>query len=364
MKLLAFADLHLDVPFAWAPHHVAQMRRANRRRTLENIVALAQSEAVDALVCAGDLFEHDRVTPDTISFLRTIFMRSGIRTFLAPGNHDWLGPESPYLQGDWGENVTLFREDRLRPVVLADGVALWGAAHRVPANTSDFFAGFRVDRSGVNLVVAHASETSALPVQGTKKIPHAPFDAPELEQAGIDFAMLGHYHFPSEGPRFAYAGNPDPLEFGESGSRGALLVSVPGDGRVSFERRRVAVSQMYDVLVLLDGERNRDEVAAKIVTAVRPLAGCVRVTLQGEVAPSAELDERELSQLAPHLDALVVRFDDLQISYPIDDIAQEATIRGQFVRDALEQVTDPVERRRVVLMGLRAFDGRRDLEVP
>ena len=168
MKLLAFADLHLDVPFSWAREPVARMRRANRRRTLENIIALAQAESVDALLCAGDLFEQDRITPDTFEFLRGAFARSGLRTFLAPGNHDWLGTESPYLQGEWGDNVTLFRRDRLEPVELGQGVTLWGAAHLVPANTDDFFANFHVDRGGVNLVVAHASERSMLPIQGRR----------------------------------------------------------------------------------------------------------------------------------------------------------------------------------------------------
>ena len=73
MKILAFADLHLDVPFSWAREPVARMRRANRRRTLENIIALAQAESVDALLCAGDLFEQDRITPDTFEFLRGTF---------------------------------------------------------------------------------------------------------------------------------------------------------------------------------------------------------------------------------------------------------------------------------------------------
>jgi DNA repair protein SbcD/Mre11 len=363
LRILAFADLHLDVPFAWADERIARLRRANRRRTLANIIELAQRERVDYLLCAGDLFEHDRITPDTIAFLHGTLAASGIRTFLAPGNHDWIGPESPYAQQGWGENVTVFREDHLVPIELVDGVTLWGAAHRAPANTDNFFSDFRVDRGGINLVVAHASEQSALPVQGGKKLPHAPFDASELEQAGIDFALLGHYHFPSEGPRFAYAGNPDPLEFGETGERGALLLSVGGDGRLVHERRRVAVSEVHDVVLRLDGERHRDEVAARISSEVAALNGCVRVTLEGEIAPSVGLDLRELAEVAPHLDTLVLRTRTLNVTYDIDAIAGEATVRGQFVRAALSQELDEVKRRRVVLTGLRAFDGRRDLEV-
>ncbi len=363
MKILAFADLHLDVPFAWANQQTARMRRANRRRTLENIIRLAQQESVDFLLCAGDLFEQDRVKPDTVEFLHAAFADSGIPTFLAPGNHDWFGPESPYARVGWADNITIFREDRLTPVELAPGLTLWGAAHRAPANTDDFFSGFRVDRSGINLVLAHASERSALPVQGNTKLPHAPFDAGELEASGVDVALLGHYHFPSEGARFIYPGNPDPLEFGETGQRGAVLVHIDADGRMTRERRVVAASEVHDVPVLLDRERHRDQVAKRIRVAIAGLHGCVRVTLRGELAPSVELDLRELQEVAPDLDALVVRTSGLGFSYDVEAVAAEPTVRGRFVQDALAEVADEDLRRRVILTGLRAFEGRPDLEV-
>ena len=73
MRLLHFADLHLDTPFKWAkPQHAHQRRRA-LRTTLETICRLAEERQVDALTCAGDLYEHDRFTPDTAKFLRDTF---------------------------------------------------------------------------------------------------------------------------------------------------------------------------------------------------------------------------------------------------------------------------------------------------
>jgi len=59
--------------------------------------------------------------------------------YLAPGNHDWYGPESLYRLANWSPNVHLFTQDHLVPVNLADGLILWGAAHRAPANTDGFF---------------------------------------------------------------------------------------------------------------------------------------------------------------------------------------------------------------------------------
>ena len=363
MRFLHFADLHLDAPFAWARPETARLRRRNRREALTRILQLADEEQVDAVLCAGDLFEHERFTPDTVAFVRESFARTDRPIYVAPGNHDWYSAHSPYALVEWSPNVHLFTEAQLTPIELADGLTLWGAAHRAPANTGPFFAEFRPDRGGVHLALAHASERGLLGWQEEGKQPHAPFDAAELEAAGIAHAFLGHYHVPRDEARYTYPGNPDPLEFGERGERGVVLASMQDDGTVLRERRSVAVSVVHDIDVSLDGAAHSDDVHAALSAAIAPLSGCVRATLIGEVGPAVHVDLRELAGLGGHLDGLALRVGRLGVSYDLDEIADEATIRGQFARDAAIEIEDPELRRRVVLTGLRALEGRDDLEV-
>ena len=200
---------------------------------------LADEERVDAVLCAGDLFEHDRFTPDSVTFLRESFARTDRPVYLAPGNHDWYSPRSPYALVEWSPNVHLFTEAELTPVELSDGLTLWGAAHRAPAGTGPLFADFRTDRGGIHLALAHASESSALPFQESGKEPHSPFEAAELEAAGIAHAFLGHYHVARDRERHTYPGNPDPLEFGESEGRGVVLAMVADDGHPLAELERL-----------------------------------------------------------------------------------------------------------------------------
>lgn len=129
MRLLHFADLHLDTPFLWAPREVAQSRRQGLRTTLQRICRLADQLGVDALTCAGDLYEHDRFTPDTAEFLRSSFVElAPLPVLLAPGNHDWFGPASLYQQVTWSPNVHVFESPRLLPWPLVDGLTVWGGA--------------------------------------------------------------------------------------------------------------------------------------------------------------------------------------------------------------------------------------------
>jgi exonuclease SbcD len=357
VRLLLFADLHLDTTFsASLPAAVAAGRRAALRTTLERITALARSAGVDALLCGGDLFEHDRFSPGTVEFLRDAFEDVAVPVHVAPGEHDRYGPRSPYQQVAWSSNVHVFTEDRLVPAVLADGVTLWGAAHRASTTDDGFLTGFEVDRGGVNLALFHGSETSA---PSTSEPVVAPFTAEQVEAAGLDHAFVGHLRTPCDAERHTYPGNPDPLSFGEHGPRGAVLCTVHDDGRVDRVRHDVSTSRVHDVVVDLAGAAHADEVRERVAEAVAGLTGIARVTLGGDVGPDVALRLADLASAGEHLDALVPRFGTLGVAYDFAALAEEPTVRGRFVHDVrADPRLDDDTRRRLLVTGLRALDGR------
>ncbi len=367
MKLVVFSDLHLDAAFAWAgvQNDAARRRRQALRDTLLRITALATETHADALLCAGDLYEHDRFSPDTAQFLRGTFADlHPMPVFLAPGNHDWHGPRSLYAQVDWTPNVHVFAEDRLAPVPLADGLTLWGAAHRAPANTDGFLDGFHVDRGGVHLALFHGSELGWFAEQEQGKARHAPFDARQIDASGLQHAFVGHYHRPRDADRHTYPGNPDPLAFGEDGERGAVVATIRDDGSIERERRTVARTRAHDLRVDLTDCASVQEVRARIARAAAGLEGVARVTLFGTLRHEVDLRPRDLSDAAPWLEALAVRVGVLHTDDDLERLAAEPTVRGEFVRDVLASDLSEGDRRRVVATGLRALDGRTDLEVP
>lgn len=204
MKIVHFADLHLDAPFAWAGASggAARRRRQALRDVLVRIVDLTREVRAEALFCGGDLYEHEHCTPDTAEFLRKTFAElAPVPVYLAAGNHDWYGPHSPYALVEWSHNVFVFSESHLMPVELSDGVTLWGAAHRAPTNTGNLLYDFHTEGCGIHLALFHGSERSWLMAQSGGKQPHAAFDTEEIGQSGIHHAFLGHYHRPKDGER-------------------------------------------------------------------------------------------------------------------------------------------------------------------
>ena len=364
-RILHFADLHLDSVFAWAGE-AANIRRENLRETLRNIAHLAQDLNCDALLSGGDLYEHERVTPDTAEFLRATFAAlDPMPVFLAPGNHDWYGPDSLYVSVDWSPNVHVFREPRFTSVPLADGLTLWGAAHQAPANTDNFLDGFCVRGRGTHIGLFHGAEKSWLTQQGEGKAPHAPFDAADIEMAGFAHAFLGHYHRPRDAARHTYPGNPRSARIRRrrSARRGdrhhwsGREHHLRGAARSQLPRRRISCSNSLAVRV---GR------TPAIDSLTRP-----RVRRALRESPLRERWPRVWTSANPDLiqsldcfQAVQVRRGQIHAAYDIETLGKELTVRGQFVRDVTSAGLSSDEERRVLMTGPagRLRDGE-DLEV-
>jgi len=364
MKILHFADLHLDAAFAWAPADIAVKRRQAIPSALLRICDVARERRVDLLTCAGDLYEQERFVPDTASFLvSTLAGLQPIPVLLSPGNHDWLGPASIYATAKWSPNVFVFHEDRLSRYELQPGLIIWGAAHRAPANTDNFLAHFHMDSNGVNLGLFHASERSGLRFQGEGKQPHAPCSAEEISRTGLAHALLGHYHAPIDGRDYTHPGNPEPLTFGETGERGAVLLEIGNGGSITRERIRVLQTIVQQIEVDVSGATSSQDVLDRVAKGLAGKTGIAQVFVKGEVSPSLSLNPAVLEQAATALEYVHFRLDGLRPAYDLKAISAEHTVRGQFVRDVEAANLNEDERRRVLITGLRTLDGRSDLEV-
>ena len=365
IRIVHFSDLHLDSTFTWAgaSGDAARRRRQALRDTLVRIVRLAQAEEADALFCGGDLYEQERAGRDTAEFLRQTFASlESVPVYIAPGNHDWYGPNSLYTLVDWSPNVHIFTEPLLRPTALTPGVTLWGGAHCAPANTDNFLDGFRAEGPGMHLALFHGSERSWFNEQGEGKEAHAPFDAAQIPRSGLDHAFLGHYHRSKDAEHHTYPGNPDPLAFGEDGERGVVVVTINPGGRIARERHIVAQTAVHDIEIDISDYTTRQQIRDEIARRVDGLSGFARLTVRGSVAPEVSFTESDLRDAMGAFDAVQVRQGVLRAGYDFEALRVEPTVRGQFVADVLNAGLDPVEERRVLTTGLRALEGRHDLE--
>ncbi|MFQ8984090.1 MAG: metallophosphoesterase family protein [Evtepia sp.] len=133
LTFLHAADLHLDAPFHALPPDRAAERRREQRQLLTRLAQVAQQAQVDLVFLCGDLFDSQRVRPETLQALHQVLEEMEAPVFLAPGNHDPYTDASPYGKFPWPSHVHLFTTPTPERVALPQlGAVVYGSAFTAP----------------------------------------------------------------------------------------------------------------------------------------------------------------------------------------------------------------------------------------
>lgn len=361
LRLLHFADLHLDRSFASErlSGAAASRRREDLRGALSRIVERAREESVDVITCAGDLFEHDQVTRDTANFVLQTLGEAGRPVLISPGHTDPALPGSPYRYMRWPSNVRIASHEELRPYRFGD-VAIYAAGFMRPGVTDAPLRNFAHIDQGINLLLLHASDMSALP-EGT--VPLKPLTPDQVREAGFRHALLGHYHEGRTGDVITYPGSPEPLGEGNSAGHGTALLLVDDDGGVSVRLENVAERHFSRHTIDLTGMTDRAQLcdAIRATAAGNGRAGSsILVILIGRRPASLQLDPARLADECADGVAQLEIEDRSQVSHDLEAVAQEFTSRGEMVRKLVERQPDSPEDRaavgRALQLALDAFE--------
>ena len=360
MRILHAADFHLDSAFAQLPVEKARQRRRESRDILDALAELAQREAVDLVLLAGDLFDGEQVYPETIERLQNALERMACPVFISPGNHDPYTPRSPYAVKAWPENVHIFKNEEPAAVELEQlGCVVYGAAFTQSHRQSEALRAFSVPTDGrIHLMCLH----------GAVNEPESDYGCVRLEQiagSGLDYLALGHIHQYSGSQSagssvWCYSGCPEGRGFDELDDKGVVLADVEkGSVKLAFAplcRRRYRIIR-EDVT-----ERSARE-ALEAAMPETASADVCRVIFTGETGEEG-IDLRALEEdLAPRFYALQLR-DETRIAADIWQRAGEDSLRGLFLRELRAQYDAALEEEEkeqivaAVRFGLAAMDGR------
>ncbi|NHA70006.1 exonuclease SbcCD subunit D [Phycicoccus flavus] len=248
MRLLHTSDWHLGRSF----HGVGLL--GAQAAVLDHLVGVVRSEAVDAVLVSGDVYDRALPSPDTVALLSETLERlvdTGTAVVVSSGNHDSatrLGFASGLLERA-GVHVRTAVHDVGRPVLLGDA-AVYPLPYLEPALVADPLGAtgrthadvlraamdrVRADAAGRGVartvVMAHAFVGGGFPSESERDIAvgGVALAPPEIFD-GVDYAALGHLHGRQRvADRVRYSGSPVAMSFGEWQHRkGALVVDLAG----------------------------------------------------------------------------------------------------------------------------------------
>jgi hypothetical protein len=306
------------------------------------------------VLLSGDLFDGGRVRPETAEALRAALGDMGIPVFIAPGNHDYFHPRSPYAAARWPENVHIFSTPELSSVEVSGlNCVVHGCAFTDAHREDDPLAGFAAPEDGkIHLLCVHGEVGKG----GT----YAPISPASLERCGADYVALGHIHACSGLQRagkvsWAYPGCPEGRGFDECGEKGALLVKVGGHD-VSAEFLPVCQRQYRVERVDIGG------FAAFLPPALSP--DLVRIRLTGESRRTPDV-QALCAQASERFFYAQVR-DETTLPQDLWARSGEDSLTGLFLRQMKGRLSEAQEEDRPRLLlaarfGLAALEGGEDI---
>ena len=316
IKLLHSADWHLDSPLLFRDSRQAEALRSALSHVPEKIAALCKDQACDLLLLSGDLFDGP-YTPNTLRSVQNALEEVSVPVFISPGNHDFIGADSPWLTENFPKNVHIFAQPVMESVAVSHlDCRIYGAGftHMDCPGLLENFAPEHTERYGIGVLHGDPTQVNS---------PYNPITRAQVSQSALDYLALGHIH---KGDQFragktlcAWPGCPMGRGYDETGDKGVLLVTLEDTANAEFIS--LGLPQFHDLE--LDASLSPD--------AALPSVGnsdFYRLTFTG---PSEPLDLDKIAADLSHFPNLELRD---RTTPPVDiwGSAEEDTFEGMYFR--------------------------------
>ena len=325
LKLLHTADWHLGRRFPRFGAEAGKTLSRARRDVLERIFAEAERNQVDAVLCAGDLFDTPHPDEDFKAALLQVLGRLRWKqrlVLLLPGNHDPLVQDSVWRDPTFRRALPDFVrvvDEELLEVALPNDCVLFAVPCLSRAGQRDPTQSIPLREEGdtrVRVGLVHGSTFDA----GDWKT-NFPISKDAALERGLDYLAIGDTHgfrfVPPDRkvPPTVYPGTPEPTAFDEHDAGNVALVFINRARQAMVQKRPVAHWRWEEVTIKSMDELRllamRTDLAARVLRLTLELsvsapeyqeAEGLLGKLEGSEATHARVGVLELDRENFHLD--------------------------------------------------------------
>ena len=224
MRFVHTADWQLGMTRHFLAGEAQPRYSAARRDAVADLRSLVADVGAEFVVVAGDVFEHNQLSPQVVSQSLEAMRAIGIPVYLLPGNHDPLDASSVYTSA-------LFKAERPANVRLLDraglhevrpGLQIVAAPWRSKAPTTDLVADVLRDLEGLpsdgvtRVLVAHGGVDVLDPDPTKPSLIRLAGLEDALARGVVQYVALGDKHSLTQvgsSGRVWYSGSPEVTNF-------------------------------------------------------------------------------------------------------------------------------------------------------
>ena len=356
------ADLHLDTPFrvlASKPG-LPVMRRKEIFSGLTRLIEKVKSENPEFLFIPGDLFEHEYTGLRTVSAVNGLFSSvPDTKVVMIAGNHDPEAANSHYRTYKWNDNVTFIGGDRDSIYFEDKNTEVFGLGWVSGTGQATKLETMELNKERINILLFHGDMDLQIGNNDYNSI-----SSHLLKSKGFNYVAAGHNHKRKTGEGggiFYNPGSLEPLGFDEPGPHGYFFGTVQKSSLpdVNF---CVNAETSYETMQIDISEFEEDE---QIVTRLKPLLKpkgvLYKVVLTGSKPLDYNPDPAHIEKGLNDTSMFVKVRDESSVSISIEELSVIKGLKGNFVRNILEQMEIAEEEGKVVLgkalyYGIEAID--------
>ncbi len=236
MKFIHTSDWQIGMTRAFLSQEAGARFSQARIDTIDRLGELARAHDAAFIVVAGDVFESNQLSAQTLTRALDAIAALPVPVFLLPGNHDPLDASSLFETDAFstlGAHVTVIRDSEPLTIPGCGEIEIVGAPWHSKRPGADLCAAALAGlapRAGVRRVfVGHGQVDSLAPDQGQPGvIGLAPLEQ-ALSEGLIDYVALGDRHSVTrigDSGRIWYSGAPLATDFDETQPNHCLLVDL------------------------------------------------------------------------------------------------------------------------------------------
>ncbi|KAA0079446.1 exonuclease SbcCD subunit D [Mycolicibacterium sp. P9-64] len=366
MRFVHTADWQLGMTRYFLNGEAQPRYSAARRDAVASIGPIAAESGAEFVVVAGDVFEHNQLSPRVVSQSLEAMRAIGVPVYLLPGNHDPLDASSVYTSAlflaECPDNVTVL--DRAGVHEVRPGLEIVAAPWRSKAPTIDLVGdvldGLSADGT-TRVVVGHGGVDVFEPDRDKASLIRLAAVEAALDRGAVHYVALGDKHSRTEvgaTGRVWYSGAPEVTNYDHIESDPGHVLVVDIDERdakraVHVEARKVGRWRFVSLRFTVDNSRditdlglNLDLMPDKDRTVVQlALTGSLTVTDKAELDACIDKHTRLFAALTSwdsQTDVVVLpadgEFDDLGIggfaAAAVDELVATARDGGAQAEDA------------------------------
>jgi len=351
VKFIHTSDWQLGMTRAFLSEEAVARFSQGRISAISRIGQLAKENNAQFIIVAGDVFESNQLSRQTL--LRTLDALESlpVPVFLLPGNHDPLDGASIFSTKEFsaaGEHIHVIRDMQPISVPGIDGVEIVGAPWRTKHPSSDLCkdlaASLEPAKGVLRVAVAHGQVDTLSPDASRPEIIDLAAAEEAIQAGKCHYLGLGDRHSVTDvgsTGRVRYSGAPVATAFDEVDPNKALLVELDNDGKCTAEPLDVGawsfVAEQFDMNGIEDLEKFEKwlgEIPNKECTAVK-------VGFQGStnLANAAALDE--LMELKAELFASLRRRErTTDLAIVPNELDQDSVSLSGYARDTWDELLE------------------------